>query len=53
MNTKYRKPLAGTQLEYYDVRQAVEDIQPGASKNCLTPLKYSQSNWYAVPMLRT
>ncbi|MCH7304958.1 Fe/S-dependent 2-methylisocitrate dehydratase AcnD [Acinetobacter sp. NIPH 1869] len=30
MNTTYRKPLAGTQLEYYDVRQAVEDIQPGA-----------------------
>ena len=30
MNTKYRKPLAGTQLEYYDVRQAVDDIQPGA-----------------------
>lgn len=30
MNTKYRKPLAGTQLEYCDVRQAVEDIQPGA-----------------------
>ena len=30
MNTKYRKPLTGTQLEYYDVRQAVEDIQPGA-----------------------
>ncbi|OTU42145.1 Fe/S-dependent 2-methylisocitrate dehydratase AcnD [Acinetobacter pittii] len=30
MNTKYRKPLAGTQLEYYDVHQAVEDIQPGA-----------------------
>ncbi|RZF51164.1 Fe/S-dependent 2-methylisocitrate dehydratase AcnD [Acinetobacter halotolerans] len=29
-NTQYRKPLAGTQLEYYDVRQAVEDIQPGA-----------------------
>lgn len=30
MNTKYRKPLAGNQLEYFDVRQAVEDIQPGA-----------------------
>ncbi len=30
MNIKYRKPLTGTQLEYYDVRQAVEDIQPGA-----------------------
>ncbi|RLZ07457.1 Fe/S-dependent 2-methylisocitrate dehydratase AcnD [Acinetobacter sp. 2JN-4] len=29
-NTQYRKPLAGTQLEYYDVRQAVEDIQSGA-----------------------
>ncbi len=30
MNNNYRKPLQGTQLEYYDVRQAVEDIQPGA-----------------------
>ena len=29
MSNQYRKPLAGTQLEYYDVRQAVEDIQPG------------------------
>ncbi|MEG2560497.1 MAG: Fe/S-dependent 2-methylisocitrate dehydratase AcnD [Acinetobacter sp.] len=33
-NTQYRKPLpndnGNTQLEYYDVRQAVEDIQPGA-----------------------
>ena len=30
MNNNYRKPLQGTQLEYYDVKQAVEDIQPGA-----------------------
>lgn len=30
MSNQYRKLLAGTQLEYYDVRQAVEDIQPGA-----------------------
>ena len=30
MSNQYRKPLANTQLEYYDVRQAVEDIQPGA-----------------------
>ena len=30
MNNKYRKPLQGTQLEYFDVRQAIEDIQPGA-----------------------
>ena len=30
MNNNYRKSLEGTQLEYYDVRQAVEDIQPGA-----------------------
>ncbi|RZG85068.1 Fe/S-dependent 2-methylisocitrate dehydratase AcnD [Acinetobacter venetianus] len=30
MSNQYRKPLADTQLEYYDVRQAVEDIQPGA-----------------------
>ena len=30
MNTNYRKPLQNTQLEYFDVRKAVEDIQPGA-----------------------
>ena len=34
MSNQYRKPLpnqnGNTQLEYYDVRQAVEDIQPGA-----------------------
>lgn len=30
MNNNYRKPLQGTQLEYFDVRQAVEDIQSGA-----------------------
>src|SRR5690554_1218224 len=33
MNNNYRKPLQGTPLEYYDVRQAVEDIQPGAYAN--------------------
>ena len=30
MNTNYRKPLPGTELDYFDVRAAVEDIQPGA-----------------------
>ncbi|AMQ87224.1 Fe/S-dependent 2-methylisocitrate dehydratase AcnD [Marinobacter sp. LQ44] len=30
MNTEFRKPLPGTDLEYYDTRQAVEAIQPGA-----------------------
>ncbi|HKK57429.1 aconitase family protein, partial [Marinobacter sp.] len=30
MNKNYRKPLPGTDLDYFDTRQAVEDIQPGA-----------------------
>ncbi|MEE2001401.1 Fe/S-dependent 2-methylisocitrate dehydratase AcnD [Alkalimonas sp. MEB108] len=30
MNTNYRKPLPGTQLDYFDAREAVEAIQPGA-----------------------
>ena len=30
MNTNYRKKLEGTDLDYFDTRQAVEDIQPGA-----------------------
>ena len=29
-NTKYRKPFAGTDLDYYDTREAVNDIQDGA-----------------------
>jgi aconitate hydratase len=30
MNTAYRKPLPGTQLDYFDARQAIDTIQPGA-----------------------
>ncbi len=30
MNDAYRKPLRGTQLEYFDARAAVESIRPGA-----------------------
>ncbi|MCW7552476.1 Fe/S-dependent 2-methylisocitrate dehydratase AcnD [Endozoicomonas gorgoniicola] len=30
MNTAYRKPLPGTDLDYYDTRAAVDAIQPGA-----------------------
>ncbi|MGY6625649.1 Fe/S-dependent 2-methylisocitrate dehydratase AcnD [Acinetobacter johnsonii] len=30
MNNNHRKPLQGTQLEYFDVREAVEQIQPDA-----------------------
>jgi aconitate hydratase len=30
MNTQHRKPLPGTDLDYYDAREAVEAIQPGA-----------------------
>jgi aconitate hydratase len=30
MNREYRKPLPGTNLDYFDARAAVEAIQPGA-----------------------
>ncbi|MCD8504411.1 MAG: Fe/S-dependent 2-methylisocitrate dehydratase AcnD [Burkholderiaceae bacterium] len=30
MNTAYRKPLPGTKLDYFDARQAVNAIEPGA-----------------------
>ncbi|PMR73919.1 Fe/S-dependent 2-methylisocitrate dehydratase AcnD [Billgrantia endophytica] len=30
MNTEYRKPLPGTELDYFDARAAVDAIQPGA-----------------------
>ncbi|CAJ0802311.1 Aconitate hydratase A [Ralstonia psammae] len=30
MNTAHRKPLPGTKLDYFDAREAVEAIQPGA-----------------------
>jgi 2-methylcitrate dehydratase (2-methyl-trans-aconitate forming) len=30
MNTEYRKPLPGSDLDYFDTREAIETIQPGA-----------------------
>jgi iron-sulfur-dependent 2-methylisocitrate dehydratase len=30
MNTNYRKPLAGSTLDFFDTREAVEAIKPGA-----------------------
>src|SRR5690606_13892357 len=30
MNTKHRKPLSGTPLHWYDAREAVEALRPGA-----------------------
>jgi aconitate hydratase len=30
MNTKFRKPLPGTDLDYFDTREAIDAIQPGA-----------------------
>ncbi|GHF93094.1 Fe/S-dependent 2-methylisocitrate dehydratase AcnD [Thalassotalea marina] len=30
MNTNYRKRLDGTKLDYFDTRQAIEDIKPGS-----------------------
>ncbi len=30
MNTKHRKPLPGTSLDYFDTRSAIDAIQPGA-----------------------
>lgn len=30
MNTDYRKPLPGSHLDYFDTRQAINDIKPGA-----------------------
>src|SRR5690554_6053505 len=32
INTHYRKKLGGTQLDYFDVREAIEAIKPGAYK---------------------
>src|SRR5690606_27687965 len=30
MNSQYRKPLPGTQLDYFDAREAVDRLRPGA-----------------------
>jgi len=30
MNSKYRQSLPGSELDYFDTRAAVDDIQPGA-----------------------
>lgn len=40
MNNNHRKPLQGTQLEYFDVREAVEQIQQALMQNFHTLQKY-------------
>ena len=30
MNSSYRKPLLGTQLDFFDVREAVNTVSPGS-----------------------
>ena len=30
MNTRHRKPLPGTSLDYFDAREAIDEIEPGA-----------------------
>ena len=30
MNTNYRKPLPNSELDYFDTREAVEAVKPGA-----------------------
>ncbi|MEH6502965.1 MAG: Fe/S-dependent 2-methylisocitrate dehydratase AcnD [Cycloclasticus sp.] len=47
MNTEYRKPLPGTDLDYFDTRAAVDAIQPGAYDT----LPYS-SRVYAENLVR-
>ena len=37
INTLYRKPLPGTQLDYFDTREAVNDISPEPMKSSRTP----------------
>ena len=44
MNHAYRKPLPGTTLDYFDAREAVEAIQPGAWAACPTPSRVQAEN---------
>ena len=48
MNNQYRKTLPDTQLEYFDVRQAVEDIQPALMTSFPILPKYLLNNWCAA-----
>lgn len=52
MNTEYRKKLPGTDLDYFDTRQAVEDIQAGAYENFRTPPRSLRNNSFAAATLR-
>ena len=47
LNTKYRKPLPNSKLDYFDTREAIEDIQAGAYDK----LPYS-SRVYAENLVR-
>ncbi|WP_076587216.1 Fe/S-dependent 2-methylisocitrate dehydratase AcnD [Solilutibacter tolerans] len=44
MNTVYRKPLAGTKLDWFDAQEAVDVIQPGAWAKLPYTLKIHAEN---------
>ena len=48
MNTEHRKPLPGTGLDYFDTREAIEAIQPGAYDKLPIPPACWPSSWCAA-----
>ena len=48
MNTQYRKHLAGTALDYFDTREAIDAIAPAPTPSCLTPRACWPSSWCAA-----
>ncbi len=52
MNEKYKKPLPNTDLHYFDVEQAVNEIEPGAYAKLPFSSKVLCENYYAVVLQR-
>lgn len=48
MNSAHRKPLPGTRLDYFDAREAVEAIQPGAYAKLPYTSRVLAENWCAA-----
>ena len=47
INTQYRKPLPGTQLDYFDAREAVNAIAPAPGTGSPTPPASTPRTWFA------
>ena len=53
MNEQFKKPLPGTDLYYFDTREAIKALKQVPMTNCRSAQKYCVRTWYVVALQKT